>query len=146
MAKREYRLAQKLHRLDVGIARNVCRNMQKTTVTADVTDANVRILHYLTEHEDQPVYQRDLERAFGITRSTASRVLQLMETKDLISRNGVSHDARLKQVTLTDRSRRFSDEAGKCAAVLEDKLLKGFTEREIRQLYQMLDRMIRNMD
>ena len=36
------------------------------------------ILGYLYNHRDQPVYQRDIEREFSITRSTVTSILQLM--------------------------------------------------------------------
>lgn len=59
-----------------------------------MSGANMPIVQYLHEHRDSDVFQYDIERAFSITRSTASRVLGLMEKKGLITRSAVDWDAR----------------------------------------------------
>ena len=53
-------------------------------------------------HSKNPVYQKDIETEFQIKRSTASTLLASMEKNGLITRRSVDHDARLKQVILTD--------------------------------------------
>ncbi len=63
-------------------------------------------LGYLEVHEDQPVFQKDLESAFHIRRSTATGILQIMVRDGLIVREPVEDDARLKRlVRNTDRHR-----------------------------------------
>ena len=42
------------------------------------------ILGYLYHHRDGPVYQRDLEKEFRISRATATNTLQVMERDGLI--------------------------------------------------------------
>ena len=59
------------------------------------------IIEYLYRHRDEPVFQRDIEREFSITRSTVTNILQLMERKGYIQRLSVPQDARLKQLVLT---------------------------------------------
>ena len=60
------------------------------------------IIEYLYRHRDEPVFQRDIEREFSITRSTVTNILQLMERKGYIQRLSVPQDARLKQLVLTE--------------------------------------------
>ena len=60
------------------------------------------IIEYLYRHRDEPVFQRDIEREFSITRSTVTNILQLMERKGYIRRQSVPQDARLKQLVLTE--------------------------------------------
>ena len=45
----------------------------------NLTGAQKWIIGYLSEHEGQDVFQRDLEEEFSIRRSTATGILQLME-------------------------------------------------------------------
>ena len=68
----------------------------------DVTPMHEWILSYLFWHRDEPVYQRDIEREFSITRSTVTNILQLMERKGYIERQSVPRDARLKRLVLTE--------------------------------------------
>ena len=49
-------------------------------------------LGYLEVHEDQPVFQKDLESAFHIRRSTATGILQIMVRDGLIVREPVEDD------------------------------------------------------
>ena len=69
-----------------------------------VCGSNIWIINYLVMNEGKDVFQKDLEKKFSVRRSTASKTLQLMEDKGLIKREPVFYDARLKKITLTDKS------------------------------------------
>ena len=88
----------------------------------------------------------ELESEFGITRSTASRVLRLMEQKGLVERQSVPHDARLKKLVLTERSRRLVQEMCQTGMTIDTRLLRGFSSDEVQTLYGFLDRMFRNLE
>ena len=64
----------------------------------NLTGVQKWVVAYLSEHEGEDVFQRDLEEEFSIRRSTATGILQLMEKNDLIIRQPVSYDARLKKL------------------------------------------------
>lgn len=74
-----------------------------------VTGTNAWIIGYIAQQGENDVFQRDLEQKFGITRSTASKVVNLMVQKGLIVREKVPGDARLKKLMLTNRSREMLD-------------------------------------
>lgn len=71
----------------------------------EVTIMHGQILGYLyrCSRAETPVYQRDLEETFHITRSSVTGVVQLMERKGYIQRRSVQGDGRLKELFLTDR-------------------------------------------
>ena len=50
-----------------------------------VTPMHGWIMEYLYRNSDTPVFQRDIEREFSITRSTVTNILQLMERKGYIA-------------------------------------------------------------
>lgn len=58
------------------------------------------IIAYLYDHCDEDVYQKDIENAFSIARSTVTSILKLMEKKNYITRESVESDARLKKLVL----------------------------------------------
>jgi len=142
--KKSNHLAKELHRLDIGVGRVLCQSLSGCGME-EVSGTNGRIIRFLSDHEDNDVYQRDLEKEFGITRSTASRVLTLMEQKGLIIRSGVSHDARLKKLTLTEKARGFSDVMRRNAEKVNRQLLEGFSKDEIERLCQYIERMQQNI-
>ncbi len=99
----------------------------------------------LMEELGKDLYQRDFENEFKITRSTASKVLGLLEKKGLIERVGVSHDARLKKIVPTEKAREIGRILRKDNEELEMKLTKGFTEEELSQLYGYFERLMQNL-
>lgn len=106
---------------------------------------NGRIICFLYEHQHEDVFQKDLEKEFGITRSTASKVVGLMEQKGLVCRLSVKEDARLKKLVLTDRSKELYRQMSLNGAAMERRLLAGFTPEETARLFDYLDRMRHNM-
>lgn len=110
-----------------------------------ITGNNGWIIGYLADNTNREIYQKDIEEHFTITRSTASKVLTLMEQKGLIQRQTVAQDARLKKIVLTEKAwkvREAMEEEGKN---MERILLKGFAEEEIVELYAYLQKMKQNI-
>lgn len=94
--------------LNNAVRRYIDRYAEGKKALDNLTCSNGWIIGYVCEMKERgnDVYQRDLENNFGITRSTTSKVLGLMEKKGLVERVSVSHDARLKKIVPTDRSHR----------------------------------------
>ncbi len=110
-----------------------------------VTGNNGWIIGFLADNADREIFQRDIEDHFTITRSTASKVLSLMEQKGLIRRMAVSQDARLKKIVLTDKAHDITKIMLDDREKLENTLMKGFTEDEAELLVNYLTRMKENI-
>lgn len=110
-----------------------------------VTGNNGWIIGYLAENTGKDIYQKDLERHFTITRSTASRVLSRMEQKGLIERQPVARDARLKKIVLTDKAWQLKGLMRQDVVQIEQTLLHGFTEEEKCTLSAYIQRMKHNI-
>ena len=112
----------------------------------DVTEVQSRVLGYLTHHPGQDICQRDVEETFGITRATASKMLGDMERSGLILRCGADYDARRKNLKLTEKAQRLSQEIQEGIAAFEAVLTAGFTEEERGALARLLHRIEANVD
>ena len=67
------------------LSHKVKKRLNATLADLGITGVQSRIMHYIVVHcENGPVFQRDVEEAFGLSRSTATGILQLLE------KNGVS--------------------------------------------------------
>jgi len=110
-----------------------------------VSGTNFFIIKYLMEHSGEPVYQKDIESKFSITKSTCSRVLKLMEEKKLIERVRVESDKRLKRIVPTETSKKIYRGFKNKIAVLEEQIRKGFTEEELDRLGCDLERIKENL-
>ena len=103
-------------------------------------------LHYLIEHDGEEIFQKDIERHFKITAATATNILKGLEKNNLIVRNTMPHDARLKQIILTAKGYETEAYITKNICTLESGMVKGFSEEELGNLMDMLDRVALNID
>lgn len=136
-------IGKQLATLNHAIKRRMERENQSEQMK--VSMANGYILFYLHENSGKEIFQKDLEDAFSVTRSTASKIVSLMEAKGLVTRQSVPGDARLKRITITEKgeeTRRKMIDYRKC---MEFQLTEGFSEEELTQLYGYLQRMKDNM-
>lgn len=109
------------------------------------TGNNGWIISYLGDHVSEDIFQKDIEDHFTITRSTASKVLSLMEQKGLILRLSVSQDARLKKIVLTQKAQDLKLMMVADRQQLETTLLQGFSAEETAQMAGYLERLKLNM-
>ena len=138
-------VGRKLRMLNNLVKRHIDNSCTKKQID-DMTGTNGWIIAYMARNADHPVYQRDIEREFGITRSTTSKVIILMEKKGFIVRESATHDARLRELKLTERSRELVSMMDENANNTEKKLTEGFTDEELTALKGYIDRMIANME
>ncbi|MCD7982096.1 MAG: MarR family transcriptional regulator [Clostridiales bacterium] len=130
------------------LSNRICRlldNSPELRLLEEATGKNTWIIGYIAQNEGTDVYQRDLENQFGITRSTASKVVNRMVKKGLIERQSVPEDARLKKLVLTERSREIHQRMEAEFRDMEDTLRAGFTEREVEQLRVYFHKMQNNV-
>ena len=99
------------------------------------------IIEYLYRHRDEPVFQRDIEREFSITRSTVTNILQLMERKGYITRQSVEQDARLKQLVLTEKGRQFHEDTMRAFHQTDEYVAGLLTEEENTELLRLLNKL-----
>lgn len=143
----EYSIGREIHVL----SNRVCRyldNSKELRHIEEATGKNTWIIGYIAQKEKEgiAVYQRDMENQFGITRSTASKVVNRMVKKGLIERQSVPEDARLKKLVLTERSREIHQRMTAEFRDMEESLVDGFSGEEIEQLRDYLQRMKYNIE
>lgn len=122
------------------------QNSPNKRAVDSVTGTNGWIIGYLADNEDSDIFQKDIEREFDITRSTASKVIDLMEQKGLVERQTVPQDARLRKLVLTDKSRQLVNLIYIDKSNLEQTLTKGFSEKEKATLTEYILRMRNNLE
>lgn len=139
-----HRAGKEVRSLSNLIMRFISAKLNKNYVET-ATGSNAWILQYIKHHEGKDVFQRDLEKEFCITRSTASKVVILMEKKGFIRREGVEGDARLKKLTLTEKGDMIIALMAEDKEIVEKTLVKDFTDEEILQFCSYIERMKQNI-
>lgn len=110
-----------------------------------VSGQNGFILVYIHKHKDEKVYQKDIESHFGITRSTASKVVTLMEQKGMLKRIASDDDARLKQLVLTEEAESIVLEVEKGMDEFDKKLVSNLSNSEKETLLALIEKMERSI-
>jgi len=95
------------------------------------------ILGFLYCRQGQDVYQRDLETAFNVTRSSVSGMVKLMEKKGYITRQSAAGDTRLKKLSLTPLGISVFERSMEAIEEVEALAVQGLSLEE-RQLFQNL--------
>ena len=111
----------------------------------NVTPMHDWIMSYLYWHKNDPVYQRDIEREFSITRSTVTNILQLMERKGYIERQSVPQDARLKRIVLTQKAVDLHRQIEEDIAGFEEMLAQGIPDEDQETFLRVAQKMRENL-
>lgn len=139
-----YELGLEIKKINNKIARKV-QNLSSISLADQLTGSNGIILRYIQDHADVNISQKDIEMNFSITRSTASKVLSLMEKKELISRYVDEFDARSKRIVLTVKGEEIANGVKQELQDFEKSLKKGFSEAELNLMYQFFQRIKENI-
>ncbi len=137
---------------DCGMWINILSHKLKKRMNANMqsmglTGVQSRVIHYiLVKCADGPVFQRDVESVFGMSRSTATGILQLMEKNGLILRESVDSDARLKSLIPTEKAAHLDEQVGECLRQAEQCLTKGLSDVQLAQFLKIAAQMSANLD
>ena len=102
------------------------------------------IIRYVYE-TGRAVNQKEIEEEFRITRSTASTILGLMESRGMITRGTMKSDARQKTIMLTDRTRVICQQVSSHIEALEQQMVEGIDPGELDVFFKVLHHIEHNL-
>ena len=129
-----------LHNLSHLLKRRMEHSLTCCHIDDTVSRNNGWILGYLAHHPDQNVFQKDIENAFCVRRSTVSKVIRLMETKGLIRRESVPNDARLKKLVLPPDGMELHKAIEQQILDTENLLRQSITDEELEIFSRIMDK------
>ena len=121
-------------------------NSKVISEVAKLTGMHSWFIGYLYHNGDKDIFQRDIEEEFSIRRSTATGILQLMEKNNLIVREPVDYDARLKKLVLTPKAIAVHEEITKEIQKIEADLANGLSKEEIDTFLLLINKMKKNLE
>ena len=113
----------------------------RTNGVEAVTPMHGWIMEYLYRNSDTPVFQRDIEREFSITRFTVTNILQLMERKGYIERQSVPQDTRLKRLVLTEKGACIREKTMQALHQTDEFVESLLTPEENAELLRLLNKL-----
>ena len=132
-------LGLEVHRLEKLMARQ--RGYSAAHQDADrQTGMHGYLLRYLYENQERDVFQRDIEKAFSISRSSVTVTLQLMEKNGLIRRESVA-----QRIVLTQKARDLHRQIEADILAFESNLARGISEEEQEVFLRVAKKMQENL-
>ena len=129
------------------LSHKVKRRLNATLQNLGITGVQSRIIFYILNHyQDAPVFQRDIESVFGLSRSTATGILQLLEKNGIIRKESVSNDARLKSLVPTQRAVELDARVTECLKETDRMLTQGISEGQLQLFKETAAQMLRNLE
>ncbi len=101
---------------------------------------------YFANNQHRDIFQKDFEQKFNIRRSTASAILSLMEKNDLIKRESVPNDARLKKIVLTRKALEIHSVVNEASERFETAMKEGISEEELEIFFTVLQKINSNIE
>lgn len=108
-----------------------------------LTVGQPKVLEYLFDNDG--AVQKDIAKACLIEQATLTSLLSRMEKSRLIERKSKNGDKRFICVYLTDKGRKSGEKVIKNLSLLENTALAGFSEDEITQFINFLERVNSNL-
>lgn len=113
----------------------------------EMTGVQSWIIGYIhRQSKEKDVFQKDIEKAFHIRRSTVAETLRLMEKKGLVTRENVVHDGRLKKLVVTPKAIEIQEQITIQIEEVEKKVTKGLSNGELMLFLEILDKMKNNLN
>lgn len=140
------------HTKDVGrmisiVSNQIKRQFDDTDLRGSLTGMQGRFLHFiLAQSCDRDIFQKDLEEEFNLRRSTATGILQLMEKNELLFRNSVDYDARLKKIVVTQKGKQMKAQVLESIRVLEGKIKRGISDDDLKTFFCVMEKMSKNLE
>ena len=123
-----------MYKNDIGlkihiVSRQIKRKMDMVVNKYHLTSVQSAILGYIyRKSKKDKVYAKDIEKEFDMRRATAAGILLLMEKQELIEREKVGNDARLKSIVLTKKALEIQNEIQKVIRENEKKIRKDLSK------------------
>ncbi len=135
----------KIKELDKKIVRTILKENSDINIPP-LTSTQIQILKYMIEHQNEDVYQKDLENVLNLRRATVSGVLQTMEKNNLIKREIYENDVRVKKIILNEKTKSIFLKNKQKIDEIEKNIIKNISKKDLDKFTQIIDKLITNLN
>ncbi len=115
-------------------------------ISRGISVPQAHVISFVYERrQEADVFQKDIEEAFELHRSSVSLMISNMEKNGLIRREPVKEDARLRKIVLTEEALQYRKETMELIAKANGNIMQNITEEEKQALIQILMKVQQNL-
>lgn len=138
-------------KLKIGLLLKMVHNTFDKKVNSDVTameltSSQCDIMGYLHKHRDCEINPLDIERDMKLSRPTVTGLLQRLNEKGFIVYTQSSKGKKYKQIQITEKADIHKEQMDVILSSLEKKMLEGLSPGQIKDLGEMLEKMLYNLN
>lgn len=141
---KENRVLYQIKSLEKMVVRSFLSDMDKE-LTLIPTPTQMQIIEYILEHDDEDIYQKDLEQILNLRRATVSGVLQTMEKNGLLERVTYLLDARTKKIILNEKAKTIFLQNVKKMQEIENIMIEDINQDDLVIFSKVVSKMKENL-
>ena len=129
------------------ISNRLRRRSRQIQEAIGISGAQGNILDFiLVESSRRSIYQKEIEKEFGLRPSTATEALKQLEEKGLICRIPEEKDGRYKRIVFTEKAEEVREALRREIEESEAILVRGITPEEKKCFLETAGKMLKNLD
>lgn len=121
------------------------KGIDKNLMEYDLTTSQSRVLFFIYFRGEDKTSMKDIEEHMKVTHPTVIGIVKRLEEKGFVTTSSDPEDRRVKLVTITQKTKKMIKKLDQGKGKMDEKLLKGFTEQETKELRRMLSRIEDNL-
>lgn len=137
-------LTQSATRYVSKLSNKLRRKLDMLSSRKEFSGSQGRALHFLLAQTGD-VFQKDIEEEYSIRPSTATELLKQMEKNNLIVREPVAYDNRLKKIVLTDKALLYRKQVVDDLTKLEETLTQDIPAEKMKIFFEVIEKMMDNL-
>lgn len=127
------------------LANKLRRKIDAFSSKEEFSGSQGRTIHFILSRSTD-VFQKDIEEEYCLRPSTATELLKKMEKNGLIYREPMANDARMKRIIATEKALQYKDIVIENITTLEDKLINGISEEDLKIFFKVIEKMLDNVN
>ena len=121
------------------------KEIDKNLIKYDLTTSQSRVLFFIYFRGDDKTSMKDIEEHMKVTHPTVIGIVKRLEEKGFVATASDPEDRRVQLVIITQKTTKMIKKLDQGKRRMDEKLLKGFTEQEAKELRRMLSMIEDNL-
>ena len=129
------------------ISNHLRRRTQRIQKNLGLSGSQAFVLDYImVESLKKPIYQKDIEKEFGMRASSATELIRTMESNGLIIRKPDSKDTRFKKIEITKNADEIKKVLKEEILKTESLLIQNIQKEDLEVFLKVTNQMLENLE
>lgn len=133
---------QSITRMTHELDKKIFRTTNQKLAAFGISQAQALFIIYLGYYTKSPVYQRTLEKKFGLTNPTVTASIKSLVNKGIVLRTQDPDDGRYFRLSLTELGKSLYEPCVTAFCEVNSAVNAALTEDEHQQLYAILKKLL----